>query len=240
MRWNLPVRVIKIGSCTLDPGNLASDEGVAIKNELGVGGGSTVTMICEQNNILLIDTGFEREGDLSAANKVYNGRVLAEMLARHDIAPEAVTKVFVTHCHGDHVGGLEIFSRARWYCHHQAREDFPEAWQAKFIGVQAGDELLPRATVLHTPGHTPWHCSILWTDPARKIRIAICGDAIINLAWLQSGLVWRWNRDFAGAEPARESTGKLLQQADLLIPGHGQPFFATPRLLRLWPSLGPC
>ncbi len=239
MRWNLPVRVIKIGSCTLDPGNLASDEDVAIKNELGVGGGSTVTMIREPDDILLIDTGFAREWDLSEANREANRQAMKAMLALHGLSPQEVTKVFVTHCHGDHVGGIEFFSRARWYCHHPARVDLPEGLQSKFIGVQAGDELLPRAVVLHTPGHTAWHCSVLWTDPARKIRIAICGDAIINLAWLQSGLIWRWNSDFAGVEPALESIGKLLQQADLLIPGHGQPFFATPRLLRLWQSPGP-
>jgi glyoxylase-like metal-dependent hydrolase (beta-lactamase superfamily II) len=232
--WDLPVRIIKVGSCTLDPGNLASDDCAAIKNELGLGGGSTVTVIRDQDEILLIDTGFEKEGDLSESNQIYNWQVLKAMLAFHGIAPEAVTKVFVSHCHWDHLGGIEHLSQAQWFCHHQARRDLPEAVQARFIGVAEGDALLPRAIVLHTPGHTPWHCSLLWTDSSRKIRIAVCGDAIINLAWLQSGYLWRWNSDFAGVELARESLKKLLRLADLLIPGHGQPFFATPRLLSLW------
>ena len=68
---------------------------------------------------------------------------------------------------------------------------------------------------------------------ARKVRVAVCGDAIINLAWLQSGYIWKFNGDFFDAEAARKSIGNLLRRADVIIPGHGQPFFTSAvRLLR--------
>jgi hypothetical protein len=39
-------------------------------------------------------------------------------------------------------------------------------------------------------------------------------------------VIWKFNADFHSLEAAQESAGKLLASADLLIPGHGQPFFS--------------
>lgn len=232
--WPLEIKIIKLGSCTLDPGNAAADLLVSLKNALGVGGGATIAVIRQGGDILLVDPGYEGEGDLSPENREKNWRVLKALLSFEGIAPEQVTKVFLTHDHWDHCGNLEGFPGVAWYCHKEALKGLPEAWRGKFLGVAEGEELLPRTTVLHTPGHTPGHASVLWTDPDRRFKIALCGDAVINLAWLLAGKIWRWNPDFAGEKAARASIRKLLQAADLLIPGHGQPFFATARLRNSW------
>ena len=63
--WNLNVKVIKAGTCTIDPGNSASPIQIGLKHQLGIGGGSSVIVIGEGDEILLVDTGYEREGDVS-------------------------------------------------------------------------------------------------------------------------------------------------------------------------------
>jgi hypothetical protein len=68
--WNLKVKVIKAGTCTIDPGNSASPIQVGLKHQLGIGGGSSVVVIREGDEILLVDTGFEREGDVSSKGTV--------------------------------------------------------------------------------------------------------------------------------------------------------------------------
>jgi hypothetical protein len=58
---DLKVRVIKVGSSTIDPGYSASPIQVGLKHQLGIGGGSSVVVIREGDEILLVDTGYEWE-----------------------------------------------------------------------------------------------------------------------------------------------------------------------------------
>ncbi len=78
--WNLNVKVIKAGTCTIDPGNSASPIQVGLKHQLGIGGGSSVVVIREGDETLLVDTGYEREGDVSPENKTRNWALLTGLL----------------------------------------------------------------------------------------------------------------------------------------------------------------
>lgn len=224
--YTVNVKIIRPGSCTVDPGNLVSGVDVSLKHQLGIGGGSTVTLVREGTEVLLVDTGYEYESDLSPANSEANWRRLEAQLSLHRVAARDVTSVFITHFHRDHFGGLEHFEHARWYCHAIARDRLPAPLKERFLPVEDGGELMRNTRVLHTPGHTEGHASVLWTDDAGLVRVAICGDAILSLAWLMSGHTWKFNADFSDLEAARASAANLLASTDLLIPGHGQPFFA--------------
>jgi glyoxylase-like metal-dependent hydrolase (beta-lactamase superfamily II) len=220
------VKIVKPGSSTVDPGNLVSGVDVSLKHQLGIGGGSTVTLVREDSDALLVDTGYEYESDFSPENDETNWRRLEAQLSLQRVAARDVTRVFITHFHRDHFGGLDHFEHARWYCHAIARDRLPAPLKERFLPVEDGGEVMRNTHVLHTPGHTEGHASILWTDEAGLVRVGICGDAILSLAWLMSGYTWKFNADFHDLEAARASATTLLASADLLIPGHGQPFFA--------------
>ncbi len=224
--YTVNVRVIKPGSCIIDPGKMVSPIEVSLKQQLGVGGGSTVALIQEEGEVLLVDTGYDHESDFSPTNDQANWELLTALLAQNGIPPEAITKVFITHFHRDHFGGIERFENATWHCHRTALADLKIPNREKFIPLDEGDRITSNAIVVHTPGHTKGHASILWTDERRLVRVAICGDAVLSLAWLQSGYTWRFNTDFFEVKAARESAARLLKEADILIPGHGQPFFS--------------
>jgi glyoxylase-like metal-dependent hydrolase (beta-lactamase superfamily II) len=227
--WDLKVRIIKVGSSTIDPGNMASPIQAGLKHQLGIGGGSSVVVIKEGDEILLVDTGFDNEGDNSIENRSRNRALLRGLFEWNCIRPQEITGVFLTHFHGDHFGNLEYFDQAKWYALDSALAELNSPSKERFTPLKDGDEVLPHTRVMHTPGHTKGHCSLLWSDEQEKIKVAICGDAIINLSWLQSGHVWRFNGDFYDKRVAQESSRRLIQQADILIPGHGQPFFKPTR-----------
>ncbi|MFC7064203.1 MBL fold metallo-hydrolase [Halobacillus seohaensis] len=75
--------------------------------------------------------------------------------------------VIDTHLHADHISGARELSqktRANYVLHHSADTDF------EFTAVEDGDEIMAgntKLTVLHTPGHTPEHISIVVTDTTR-------------------------------------------------------------------------
>jgi glyoxylase-like metal-dependent hydrolase (beta-lactamase superfamily II) len=223
--WKLNVKIIKVGTCAIDPGNSASPIQVGLKHQLGIGGGSSVVVIREGKEILMVDTGFDNEKDVSIQNKSRNWALLQGLFEWNGIRPQEITRVFLTHFHADHFGNLEYFDQAKWYALDSALAELNSPSKEQFTPLKDGDKVLPHTRVIHTPGHTKGHCSLLWSDEQEKIKVAICGDAIINLSWLQSGHLWKFNGDFYDKEVAWESSRRLIQQADILIPGHGQPFF---------------
>jgi glyoxylase-like metal-dependent hydrolase (beta-lactamase superfamily II) len=225
--WEVKVKIIKNGTCTVDPGNMVSLVHVALKHQIGIKGGSTVSLIAEKDDCLLIDTGYEDESDESPVNKERNWNLLKALLAFNGIRPEDITKVFITHFHPDHFGGIDCFRGAKWFCHRLAFDDLKNPLRDRFIPLGDGDQVIPNAVVMSTPGHTRGHSSILWSNDNESLRAAICGDAIINLAWLQSGFIWKFNSDFYDREVAHVSIRHLIEGADLIIPGHGQPFFSS-------------
>ena len=78
-----------------------------------------------------------------------------------------ITHVFDTHLHADHISGgrkLAAKTGAKYVLHRSAETNF------SFMGVDDGDEIIAGNVVirvLHTPGHTPEHISLLVTDKSR-------------------------------------------------------------------------
>lgn len=57
-----------------------------------------------------------------------------------------------------------------------------------------------------------------------KTRIAIAGDAIISYSYWSVRKIWNHNSDFYDKGEVEESTAKLIEVSDIIIPGHGTPF----------------
>jgi glyoxylase-like metal-dependent hydrolase (beta-lactamase superfamily II) len=224
------VTLVKVGTNTVDPGKIASPQLIEVKNAMGIGGGSTVTVIRDEAEIILIDTGFEREADRSSANHTWNRERLNGCLHGYHLNPRQITKVFLTHLHYDHCGNIEMFPNTDCYCHAVELSEAISINKTRIVPVNDGDRISLNTVVKHTPGHTKGHASLICSTDG--IRFAVCGDAVINLAWLLSGYRWRFNPDVDTAEKDINSIRYLLNNADIIIPGHGEPFFsATARLL---------
>ena len=92
--WDLDVKVIKIGSCTIDPHSAFSSLKINLNYQMGIGGGSTVTLIKEEEDLLLVDTGYEKETDFSQTNDKNNWKLLSSLLQLQRINPSDITKIF--------------------------------------------------------------------------------------------------------------------------------------------------
>ena len=129
---------------------------------------------------------------------------LLNALTSHGWPLHSIRRVLVTHADADHVGGLATVkqaSGARVACHAvekvylEQRKSRPVAWYVRPVEAMMGlrpsmryspvtpDELMldgqmtPEGfTVIHTPGHTPGHISLLH----KERRLLIAGDALSN------------------------------------------------------------
>lgn len=224
---NSVIKIIKIGTCALDPGNAASQLRVNLKNQLGVGGGSTVSFIRDAGEGILVDTGYDFETDRSETNDEANWDRLSALLRLNGISLGSITKVFVTHFHRDHYGLIHHFENAQWICGASELENYSGRLKKNFHAAEDAEKITPNTSVVFTPGHTKGHASLLVSAADGKVKIALSGDAVINLAWLQSGYTWRFNSDFDSVENAERSAERIIYLSDIVIPGHGQPFFTA-------------
>ena len=134
------------------------------------------------------------------------------------VAPEEVNAVILSHHHPDHTINVALFPRAAVHDHWAAyRGDQGESRECE------GAILSPSVSLMRTPGHSAEDLSTLIGTP----------DAVVVATHL-----W-WTADGPADDPyapdrdaLRASRERVLEIADLVIPGHGAPFrpsATTPR-----------
>jgi glyoxylase-like metal-dependent hydrolase (beta-lactamase superfamily II) len=216
------IRVVKVGTLRLEPFELPGPLTLRCKGALGVGGGSTVTLV-ESDRLILVDTGFDFEENDDQADRRRNSEALVFALRLCGLSPEMVDVVFITHWHRDHFGNLDLFPRAERLVSALLWE---KLGREGFHPVKDGEEIATGVEVVYTPGHTDHHASLLVTSRLAdlKARIAVAGDAVVSCSYFAQGKVWQHNADFYDRGAALESTRRLASLSDIIVPGHGSPF----------------
>jgi glyoxylase-like metal-dependent hydrolase (beta-lactamase superfamily II) len=145
------------------------------------------------------------------------------LFATTGLRPAAIDAVFVTHCHGDHRFGLELFAGKPWF---MAARELSE-WRASAPADAAliarflpAEEHLPEGVrLLPTPGHTRGHHSLMLTTAGGCVIAA--GDAVMTRDFFDADDGFHNSVDFA--QVAR-TIQEIRQAADVVIPGHGNYF----------------
>lgn len=187
----------------LEPSELPGPLTLKCKHALGVGGGSTVTLV-QADRKLLVDTAFDYEHVTGSRNQQHNAENLLFSLRLQGLSPQEIDAVFITHWHRDHFGNLDLFPKAQWLVSIPLHQRLK---RKGLHGVKDGEEIAGGVKVLYTPGHTSDHVSVLVTChlAGLKARIVIAGDAVISYSYFVLGKVWKNNADFYDPKVALES-----------------------------------
>ena len=161
--------------------------------------------------------------------------VLQEALDKRGLSPEDIDLLVMSHAHWDHNQNFDLFEHApllmhsweRKYVRHPHRNDWSTPkWTGAMIErhpriqeVEEGFEIEPGVRVLHTPGHSPGSiCLLVETDQGKCI---LTSDVLLfaNQALSRKHPVVFWNQ-----EQAIRSLDRVIEEADVIYPGHDQPF----------------
>ena len=161
---------------------------------------SSVTLIKTERGWIIVDTG-----------QVGDEEEILKALADLGLEKSDIDIIVNTHSHPDHCANNRLFSRAMK------------------IYPQDGEEVTPGVWTLATPGHSPDSISVLvdaaiqqgdGTTPATR-RVVIAGDALPTLGNFQKRVPPAVHYDRALAVA---SMNKIIEMADMVIPGHDRPF----------------
>jgi len=155
-----------------------------------------------------------RDGDaliVADPGMVARRGLILEPLAELGVSPEAVTHVFLSHHHPDHTVNVALFPNAEVV-------DFWARYKDDLWLDHDGDgyELAPHSRLWLTPGHTE-------EDATLVVEADDATYALTHLWWrgdrtpVIDPLAW----DQAALERGR---ARVLAAADIVIPGHGEPF----------------
>ena len=129
------------------------------------------------------------------------------------VFPEDVDIIILTHAHEDHIGNNDLFKKAKVYIHKDEVCDIEGA-----VRIDKETEIAKGVRIVPTPGHTAGSVSV-FVDADR--HYAIVGDAAPLKDNFTKRIVPKLNVD---AEAAMQSIEKIAAYADVIVPGHDQPF----------------
>jgi len=162
----------------------------------------TTTLVQDGDTNIVVDPGMGK-------NKP---EALKEALKKENLSFEDIGIVFATHYHLDHTQHVGLFPKAKLIDYMYFYDG--EKWTDH---EGEGYKVSPKVSILHTPGHSIEHASLV--VKSGKGLIVVAGDV-----WWFSDMTpvkdeMAWNQ-----EKLEESRKKVLKAADWIIPGHGKMF----------------
>jgi glyoxylase-like metal-dependent hydrolase (beta-lactamase superfamily II) len=160
----------------------------------------TVSLVLDGETRIVVDPGMVEDRE----------HILGPLRA-HGLAPEDVTHVFLTHHHPDHTVNAALFPNAR------VVDFWAEYRGADWVDHEGhGHALSPHVTMILTPGHTKEDATLLVKTDAGVV-------ACTHLWWHtdRTPEVDPLAEDQAALEASRL---RVLEVADVVVPGHGAPF----------------
>jgi glyoxylase-like metal-dependent hydrolase (beta-lactamase superfamily II) len=164
----------------------------------------------------------QTDTDIIVVDPSMAGDDMAYLLdSRCGILPGDVTKVFVTHTHGDHTVGMDGFPHAQWFMMPGEIASLgkgQEQWQDRFI--PAGDEIASGIGTISLPGHTPTLGGLIFN--ALEGRVVVAGGGVMTRDFFRHRMEYHNSQDPAVASQTLEM---LANTADVIVPGHDNYFY---------------
>lgn len=164
--------------------------------------------------------GFVRDGDVllvTDPGMVRDRSLILDPLAGLGVDPAAITDVVFSHHHPDHTLNAALFPNARFHDHWAVYQG--DRWDDRDA---EGYELTASIRLIRTPGHTP-------QDITTLVGTADGVIAFTHLWWTATSVSDDRATDLEALHVGR---ARVLAVADVVVPGHGPAFTATPQTPR--------
>ncbi|MDV7144528.1 MBL fold metallo-hydrolase [Tropicimonas sp. TH_r6] len=187
----------------------------------------TPTVVKSGDEVILFDAGLNAAGTTAA-------------LAEAGISPEDITKVVITHMHGDHIGGLmndgtPTYANAMYVTGQIEFDHWAAAGNERFDGMVKplaekmsflgdGDAVAPGITAMAAFGHTPGHMTYMLDSGGKQLLLA--ADLANHYVWSLGYPDWevKFDMDKTAAAGTRRKVLGMLAADRVPMVGYHMPF----------------
>lgn len=191
-------------------------------------GSKSISSVTEPPTITRVSVPIETRAPTGSTNAYVVGPVLIDPAARTAtldtaVGEHTVNHIAVTHCHADHVGGVQYYAsetNATVWAYRGHTDRFTEATGVEPDAVAGADTTIGPVTVLETPGHTPEHLTFSVEDVAFVGDLAVAegsvyigsdeGDMRVYLSTLRRLLARKFERLYPGHGPVIQHPKRTL------------------------------
>jgi glyoxylase-like metal-dependent hydrolase (beta-lactamase superfamily II) len=159
----------------------------------------TVSLVRDGDRVVVVDPGM-----------VPDRSAILDPLRALGVDPADVTDVVLSHHHPDHTVNVALFGEVP--VHDFQAVYTRDEWTSR---PAEGVALTPSVRLLATPGHTPQDLTVLVGTPEHVA-------ALTHLWWTAAGPAD--DPYSVDADQLRAQRERVLALADLVVPGHGEPF----------------
>jgi glyoxylase-like metal-dependent hydrolase (beta-lactamase superfamily II) len=142
------------------------------------------------------------------------------LFANSGLTPDKIDIVFLTHFHGDHMFGIDLFPNAKWLMAEAGLEEWMVTSHDKQPLIErfqkAEGNLPDEINLISSPGHTMGLHTLNVLTKWGILNIA--GDAVMTSDYFDNEEGYSNSKDFSLATKTIQSIKKT---ASLVIPGHG-------------------
>lgn len=175
-------------------------EGYATEIKNGWEANSTTTLIDNDGKYIIVDPGMD-------------GEILKEALGAEGLDTGDIDFIFLTHYHLDHILNAGMFRDA-------VMADGYYMYKGSRGTAHGASPFGKEIEIIHTPGHTPEHSSLLIRVGGNTYSVA--GD-LIWWAFPEKEKMLHLSDPFAyDMGELVKSRKKILEKSDFIIPGHGK------------------
>jgi glyoxylase-like metal-dependent hydrolase (beta-lactamase superfamily II) len=162
--------------------------------------GSSVSLVRDGDALIVVDPGLVADRSL-----------ILDPLAALEVRPEDVTHVFLSHHHPDHTLNVALFPNV----------EVVDFW-ARYVGDRwldhdgDGYRLAPHSRLWLTPGHTDEDASLVVDADDAVYAFTHC--------WWQADRTPEIDPYSPDQSVLDRSRARILEVADIVVPGHGEAF----------------
>jgi glyoxylase-like metal-dependent hydrolase (beta-lactamase superfamily II) len=198
-----------------------------VLTQIGIRTSSTVTYVKSDGQNILIDVGYDHP--MNENPKAFRKKTrIIHNLRYYGLEHEDIDEIFITHWHEDHSGNIPFFPKVRILYAGVTPSYVKKRLERynvdnEFSRLDENTDWHTGMELIQTPGHATGSDYSVAIRFQKRIFV-VAGDIIVSRSFYHNRTFWPNEKLEKNCAQLQASYDRIIEFADVIIPGHDVPF----------------